>query len=202
MLTTYFWPAVTCADIHGHHLGNEAESTGCEMPSKQLGDTSLLPMRFAWAFLRYSWTRNHFHECPDLMFMKLVFFKKFKFPQALVHHYLRTTVVWRIAALWRVLGLLAWNGSSWPSPGAAVRKSDSKVSKGLWVLCLVCFNWFVFLLGLSQHTTRLCKVVYFNFQNFLVDRKHNQQTWSHFSSGKQDAKFPTLSCVKCGTTPQ
>lgn len=130
------------------------------------------------------------------------FFKKFAFSQSLVQHYLRTTVVWRIAALWRVLGLLAWNGSSWLSPGAAVRKSDSKVSKGLWVLCLVCFNWFVFLLGLSQHTTRFCKVVYFNFQNFLVDRKHNQQTWSHFSSGKQDAKFRTLSCVNCGTTPE
>lgn len=130
------------------------------------------------------------------------FFKKFKFPQALVQHYLRTAVVWRITALWRVLGLLAWNASSWLSPDAAVRKSDSKVSKGLWVVCLVCFNWFVFLLGLSQHTTRLCKVIYFNFQNFLVDRKHNQQTSSHFSSGKQDAKFPILSCVNCGITSQ
>lgn len=95
-----------------------------------------------------------------------------------------------------------WNASSWLSTDAAVRKSHPKVSKGLWVSCLVCFNWFLVLLGFSQHITRLSKVVYFNFQNFLVDRKHNQQTLSHFSSGKQDAKFSILSHVNCGTTPQ
>lgn len=101
-----------------------------------------------------------------------------------------------------MLGFLAWNARSWLSTDAAVRKSHSKVSKGLWVLCLACFNWFLVLLGFSQHSTRLCKVVYFNFQNFLVDSKQNQQTLSHFSSGKQDAKFSILGCVNCSTTPQ
>lgn len=148
------------------------------LSSKWLGVSSLLPMGFAWAFLRCSWTRNPFMDILIWCLWSRFFLKKsFNF---LVQHCLWTTVVWRIAALWRVLRLLAWNASSWLSTDAAVRNSSSKVSKGLPVLCLVCFNWFVFLLGFSQLTTRFWKAVHFNFQNFLVDRKHNQQTLSHF----------------------
>lgn len=141
------------------------------------------------AYLKLSQIRSHF-MCIPTWWPGRLFKRSHNSPWSLFSPCLGKL---QLDGLWLFEGTWAFSTkcqrSGW-ALRAAVRQSDTKVSKGLWVLMLGLYSLRSIFTRFAQPTVKNFVVTSFHFQNFLGGSKHNQETVSHFFSW--ESEVPTL----------